>query len=108
SLSHISNVGLPGFVARDFDEYVAVALQWARDLPRLAAVRAELRVRMALSPLCDGRRFARHLEHALRVVWQRWCESPRRGKPVTGRVEVAPEPVPVERLRPETAEGFFQ
>ena len=70
SLSHLSNVGLTETIARDLDEYVELAVSLAGDLPRLAALRAGLRERMAASPLCDGKRFAsqfgvdvaRHLE----------------------------------------------
>jgi predicted O-linked N-acetylglucosamine transferase (SPINDLY family) len=40
--------------------------RWPTDLPRLAALRAGLRQRMAGSPLCDGKRFA---ENLMRVLW---------------------------------------
>ena len=61
SLSHLSNVGLTETIARDLDEYVELAVSLASDLPRLAALRAGLRQRMAASPLCDGKRFATNL-----------------------------------------------
>ncbi len=61
SLSHLSNVGLGETIARDLDDYVALAVAMAGDLPRLAALRASLRNRMAASPLCDGQRFAANL-----------------------------------------------
>jgi predicted O-linked N-acetylglucosamine transferase (SPINDLY family) len=72
SLSHLSSVGLTELVARDLDEYVELAVSLAADLPRLALLRAGLRERMAASPLCDGKRFARHLASLLHEVWQRW------------------------------------
>jgi predicted O-linked N-acetylglucosamine transferase (SPINDLY family) len=77
SLSHLSNVGLTETIARTPAEYVEIAAGLAHDLPRLARLRAELRPRMAASPLCDGPRFARNLEAALRAVWRRWCAAPR-------------------------------
>ncbi len=58
SLSHLSNVGLTETISRDLDEYVEIAATLAGDLPRLAALRAGLRGRMAALPLCDGQRFA--------------------------------------------------
>jgi predicted O-linked N-acetylglucosamine transferase (SPINDLY family) len=61
SLSHLSNVGLRETIAGDREEYVEIAAALAADLPRLAAIRAQLRPQMAASPLCDGRRFARNL-----------------------------------------------
>ena len=75
SLSHLSNVGLTETIARDLDEYVEIAVSLASDLPRLAALRAGLRERMAASPLCDGKRFAADLMSVLREVWQRWCSE---------------------------------
>jgi predicted O-linked N-acetylglucosamine transferase (SPINDLY family) len=70
SLSHLSNVGLTETIARDVDEYVELAVSLAGDVPRLAALRAGLRQRMAASPLCDGKRFAGHLMSLLRGVWE--------------------------------------
>jgi predicted O-linked N-acetylglucosamine transferase (SPINDLY family) len=68
SLSHLSNVGLTETIARDLDEYVELAVVLAGDLPRLAALRAGLRDRMAASPLCDGKRFAANLTAILQAV----------------------------------------
>ncbi len=74
SLSHLSNVGLTETIARTLDEYVELAVTLARDLPRLASLRAGLRERMAASPLCDGKRFAANLMHVLRAAWREWCQ----------------------------------
>ena len=75
SLSHLSNVGLTETIARDLDEYVEIAAGLAGDLPRLAAMRAGLRERMAASPLCDGKRFAANFAEILRGVWRDWCDA---------------------------------
>jgi predicted O-linked N-acetylglucosamine transferase (SPINDLY family) len=72
SLSHLANAGLSETVARDLDEYVGLAMSLAGDWPRLAALRAGLRRRMAASPLCDGKRFAANLLTLLRDIWQQW------------------------------------
>jgi protein O-GlcNAc transferase len=72
-LSHLSNIGLTEAVGRDLAQYVEIAAGLAQDLPRLAALRAGLRPRMASSPLCDGDRFARNLLAALREAWRAWC-----------------------------------
>ncbi len=66
SLSHLSNVGLTETIARDLDEYVQLAAEFASNLPRLAALRSGLRARMAASPLCDGKRFATNLLRVLK------------------------------------------
>jgi predicted O-linked N-acetylglucosamine transferase (SPINDLY family) len=73
ALSYLSTIGMTETIARDLDEYVEMAVSWAGDLPRLAALRAGLRGQMAASPLCDGRRCAVSLMAVLRGVWQRWA-----------------------------------
>ncbi len=75
SLSHLLSVGLTETVVADFDEYVDRAISLAGDLPRLAAMRAALRERMATSPLCDGRRFADQFMSLLHEVWQERAEN---------------------------------
>ncbi len=70
STSHLSNVGLPEWVAADVDGYVAIAVARAGDVPALRRLRAELRPRMRASPLCDAPRFAANLAAALRLAWR--------------------------------------
>jgi predicted O-linked N-acetylglucosamine transferase (SPINDLY family) len=72
SLGHLSNVGLTDTIAWDLEQYVEIAVSWAGDLARLAAVRSGLRGQVAASPLCDGPRFAGGLMAQLREAWQRW------------------------------------
>ena len=66
-------VGLEGFVARTRGEYVELARGWPARRDELAAIRASLRSRMRACALCDGPRFARDLEDALRRAWRAWC-----------------------------------
>ncbi len=63
-------VGLPRFVADSPAELVGLAREWAGRRQELADIRAGLRDRLAKSPLCDGPRYVRHLEDALRTVWR--------------------------------------
>jgi predicted O-linked N-acetylglucosamine transferase (SPINDLY family) len=72
SLTHLSNLGLTETIARDVPDYLNLAVSWAGDLPRLAALRSGLRERMAASPLCDGKRFATNVASLLKDVWERW------------------------------------
>lgn len=71
------NAGLPDWVARDADDYVAKAVAHAADVPALAALRAGLRQQVLASPVFDGARFAHHLEEAWRGMWGKWCASGR-------------------------------
>jgi protein O-GlcNAc transferase len=73
SLSHLSNVGLRETIAGDFQQYAETAAGLAHDLPRLAALRTQLRPQMAASPLCNGPRFAHNWLSLLRGLWRRWC-----------------------------------
>ncbi len=75
ALSHLSNVGLEELVADNWQDYVTRALNVARDLPRLSRLRAELRGRLVRSPLCDGPRFAGHLQKMVRDCWRTWCNT---------------------------------
>ncbi|MBB3255794.1 putative O-linked N-acetylglucosamine transferase (SPINDLY family) [Paraburkholderia bannensis] len=74
-LSLLANLGLLELVAYDDTAYVHTVVSLARDLPRLAELRASLRARMEASPLMDSARFARNLEAAYRLMWRDWCEA---------------------------------
>lgn len=75
SLSHLSIIGLPELVARDFDDYVKLAVGLANDVFRLADLRAELRRKMSSSPICDGEKFAEGFAIIMRDIWRDWCLS---------------------------------
>lgn len=68
SIAH--NAGLPDWVAANEDHYVAKAIHFASDFPKLAALRAKLRKQVQTSPLFDAPRFAKHFEDALWGMWQ--------------------------------------
>jgi protein O-GlcNAc transferase len=72
--SLLTAAGLPDWIAKDEDDYVAKALAYAADLEGLARLRAGLRAQVAASPLFDAARFARHLEEALWGMWHEWAE----------------------------------
>jgi protein O-GlcNAc transferase len=75
--SQLSNLGLTELAAPTPEEFVAIAAGLARDLPRLARLRASLRERMERSPLMDARAFTDGIEAAYRTLWRRWCEKMR-------------------------------
>ncbi len=82
SLSHMSNAGLPDWVARGAATYEALAVAKASDIPALAALRDGLRARTKASPLTDAPRFGRNLGAALRFAWRAWCRSGQRNAAV--------------------------
>jgi predicted O-linked N-acetylglucosamine transferase (SPINDLY family) len=71
--SILNNIGMKELIARTPAEYVEIAAGPAKDLPRLADLRSNLRNRMQQSPLMDAPRFARDVESALRQAWRQWC-----------------------------------
>jgi protein O-GlcNAc transferase len=71
--SHLANAGLGELVAATPGQYSALALELARDIDRLAALRASLRDRVACSPLANGERFTANFLVLLRQMWRSWC-----------------------------------
>ncbi|MGD0389774.1 MAG: tetratricopeptide repeat protein, partial [Tepidisphaeraceae bacterium] len=74
-LSQLTNLGLTELIAQTPEQYVQIATDLARDLPRLGELRRTLRKRMEASPLMDTPRFARNIEAAFRQMWRNWCEA---------------------------------
>jgi len=73
-LSLLTNLGLPELAARSETEYLDIAERLARDLPRLAELRSNLRQRMENSVLMDAPHFTRQVEQTYRKMWTAWCE----------------------------------
>jgi protein O-GlcNAc transferase len=62
--SVLNNLGLSEWVAHSPQEYVALAVKLAGDLPNL-----DLRERLKSSPVMDARQFTRDVENAYREMW---------------------------------------
>ncbi len=73
--SLLLNVGLGQLITRSFAEYEALALDLARDRPRLEALRRHLRAQRDTAPLFDSPRFTRGLEVAYRRMWVQFAEG---------------------------------
>jgi predicted O-linked N-acetylglucosamine transferase (SPINDLY family) len=67
--------GLHELVAKDPEQYVAIAVALARDTSRRAMLAAGMRQRVAASPLLDHAAFTKKLENAYRTAWNAWCET---------------------------------
>jgi len=85
SASLLWRLGLPDWVASSWEEYVQIAVERARSLPSLAALRERLRPHMAVSSVVNGKTVTRDIEAGYRIMWERrWNRSstsaaPRRG-----------------------------
>ncbi|MBV8536248.1 MAG: tetratricopeptide repeat protein, partial [Alphaproteobacteria bacterium] len=75
SASILHALKLDELVAGSGEEYVPIAAGLAGDRARLAGLRAELRGRVAASPLCNGKARARQVERIYRALWRRWCRG---------------------------------
>lgn len=73
--SLLHRCGLGELVAASPADYVRIAAALAADLGALAKLRAELRPRVAASPLVDAERHTRDLENAYRDMWLSWCRG---------------------------------
>ena len=69
-VSMLGCAGLAEWVAETPADYVAKAVAFAGDIPRLAHLRSGLREQVRSSPLFDTRLFAHRLEAALVGMWQ--------------------------------------
>ncbi len=76
-LSQLFQIDLTALAADTDSQFTAAALALAQDLPRLAALRAGLRQRLASSPLMNAPRFARNLEASYRRLWREYCAKAR-------------------------------
>ncbi len=83
-LSQLVQLGLPELAAHSDGDYREAVVALAKDLPRLGALRKQLRSRLQASPLMDAPRFARHIEAAYRGMWRDYCvtEAPRPATPI--------------------------
>jgi predicted O-linked N-acetylglucosamine transferase (SPINDLY family) len=71
----LSNMGMTELAGHTPAEFVQIAVNLAKDLPRLRDLRATLRQRMQHSPLMDPPRYARNVESAFRQMWRTWCAA---------------------------------
>ena len=65
SVSFLSAIGLDGWISENQDDYVSKAIAIAQNPKALVPLRLELRARVAASPLCNAKQFARDFESML-------------------------------------------
>jgi len=72
SATMLAAIGRSELIASSEDEYVAKAIDLARDSRRRKTLREVLRADMAASPLCNAPGLAASLESAYRAMWRRY------------------------------------
>ena len=78
--SMLRAVTLPELVARNLEEYEAMARRLAADPQLLQAIRGKLTDGLRISPLFDVDRYRRHIETAYAMMWER-CNAGRDRNP---------------------------
>ena len=73
--SLLTSLDLPGLITETLADYEAEALRLARDHEALAAIRRTLERQRQARPTFDDERFARHLEAAYRLMWERFQQG---------------------------------
>lgn len=67
------HLNLENMVAENIDEFVSLGIRWSKELPRLAALRTEMRERFTQSAIMRPGCVTRSLENALRQMWSLHC-----------------------------------
>ena len=73
--SILTTVGLHDWIASTLEDYVRLALHFAREGALITEMRKSLRQRMRESPIMDETRFVHDIEGAYRRMWRTWCDS---------------------------------
>jgi protein O-GlcNAc transferase len=72
-VSILGNIGLNELIAATTEQYVNIAVNLARDIPRICELHASLRPRLERSPLMDTKGHASQVEAAIRQMWRDYC-----------------------------------
>jgi protein O-GlcNAc transferase len=70
---YLAHLGLTSFIANDPAHYTQLGVFLSENLPMLAALRTSMRDRFNKSVVGYPGVAAAGLEHALRLMWERWC-----------------------------------
>jgi len=100
----LEHKGLPQFIGSDADDFVARGLAACADLAALATLRSNARSRFPATSSIDMVLVADGVEHALRLMWRRWCAGLPAASleaPLYMETVVAPAPPPIYVTQPE-------
>ena len=73
--SLVKAVGLAELVTSTVEHYETTAIALAVDATRLADIKRRLAVNLRDAPLFDAKRFAKHLEQAYRIMYDRYQQD---------------------------------
>jgi len=70
-------INLPDWIARDHEDFVKKAVQFAKDRKGLDSLRRNMRTRINESGISNKKQYVHSLEKVLRQLWMKWCEKKR-------------------------------
>jgi predicted O-linked N-acetylglucosamine transferase (SPINDLY family) len=74
-LTVLNRVGLGDLAVPTTEQYIAKAVELAKNPQRIVELRNSLRPIMKSSRLCDSKKLAEELETCYRQLWQNWCNK---------------------------------
>ncbi len=75
SVSILTLLGMTDWIAETEEQYVAIAVEKAKDIQGLAALRANVAGMVENSILGDAEGYARLVEAEYRDIWRKWCDQ---------------------------------
>jgi len=88
SMSLLTVLGLPDFIAQTREDYIAKAIEWVTvRREELNGIRLGLRERFKASPIHVG--YVEATEAAYRTLWRHWCAQPMRVSDARKRLEMS-------------------
>ena len=69
------NIGMSDWIAKDNDEYIIKATQFASNLEKLAEIRVNLRKKALNSPAFNASLFAEHFNNKLWEMWNNFISK---------------------------------
>ena len=66
-----SNLNMNNWIAKNYEEYISIAIKFSSDLNELSKIRMNLRKKTLNSPVCDSVRFSNQFSKMLWDVWRK-------------------------------------
>jgi predicted O-linked N-acetylglucosamine transferase (SPINDLY family) len=73
--SLLNALEMPELITNTFDDYEALAIYYATHHQAREAMHEKLKAKRYTAPLFDTARTTRNLEHAYKMMWQRYCDG---------------------------------
>jgi predicted O-linked N-acetylglucosamine transferase (SPINDLY family) len=74
-LTILNRVGLGEYAISSTAEYIAKAVELAKNPVKISKLRNSLRPIMKNSRLCDSKKMTEEIESCYRQMWQKWCQN---------------------------------